>query len=103
MPNRGPVDLSLAEAQALLHELPPDRDVREAEDDEDRQRIQLLAKMRKHMTEFCTERAAAGDDGPAPLVFSVDEVDEILDSLPPPPALDDVRVRLSKARVTMLG
>ena len=102
MPNRGPVELSCAEFRALLSELPPSRPLSEAEDQEDRMKIQMHAKIRGVIEE---QLKALGDDadGRGTMTVSTDEVDEILDCLPPPPSLAAVRTRLSDARVAMLS
>ena len=100
MPNRGPVQLSLSECTALLGELPPPMDPKEAEDDEDRQRIALQAKIRTHIEEPKKALEEAGGDGEATctVILTIDEVDEILDCLPPPPALDAVRTKLGELK-----
>jgi len=103
MPNRGPVEVTLAEAQALLAELPPPRDVKEAEDDDDRLRIQLLAKLRPRLEEQIAALTAGSEGQLGVLTLSVDEVDEIQDSLPPPPTLDDVRKKLEVAKLAMMA
>ena len=96
MPNRGPLELSLDECTALLSEL-PEPDLADAEDAEDKKRMTLQIKIRQHIDEPRKALAAAGSDGAAmgTVVLSIDEVDEIIDSLPPPPALGSVREKLA--------
>ena len=96
MPNRGPLELSLDECTALLSEL-PEPDLADAEDAEDKKRMNLQIKIRQHIDEPRKALAAAGSDGTTmgTVVLSIDEVDEIIDSLPPPPALGSVREKLA--------
>ena len=105
MPNRGPMPVSLAEVTELLAEMPPPMDPREAEDDEERQRFALQAKIRSHLEEprKALEAAGAASTENGTVVLSVDEVDELLDSLPPPPALAAVRERLAGLRLQLLS
>ena len=91
--------VSLAEVESLLAELPPPMDPREAEDDEDRQRIALHAKIRTHLDEPRKALEASADaTATGTVILSTDEVDEILDCLPPPPAMASVRDRLGELR-----
>ena len=85
MPNRGPVELSLAELTALLPELPPPMDPKEAEDAEERQRFALQAKIRTHLEEPKIAKEAEGGaaDAMCTVVLAVDEVEELIDCLPP--------------------
>ena len=81
MPNRGPLSLSLAERDALLSELPPKADLKDAEDAEDRARMSSMNAV--------LERLGAVDcspDAEGTVVLSTDELDNILDSLGPPSA-----------------
>ena len=94
--------MTYSEAKALLAELPPPRDLCEAEDDEDRMRIQLLEKLRPRLQELATAMDSANELQRGLLSLSIDEVDELLDCMPPPPTtLDDVRQRLKEAKVGM--
>ena len=97
--------VSLAEVTELLAEMPPPMDPREAEDDEERQRFALQAKIRSHLEEprKALEAAGAASTENGTVVLSVDEVDELLDSLPPPPALAAVRERLAGLRLQLLS
>jgi hypothetical protein len=101
MPNRGPLEFTRAELVALLAELPPSRPLSEAEDDEDRQLIRLHDKLRERMAE--QRNALASDDARGTVVFSIDEADGLLDCLPPPPALAEVRARLGAFHQAMLA
>ena len=83
MPNRGPVALQLDHAKTLLKELPSPRDEAEADDNEDRLRIRLQAKMRTQIEQYCATLEAQGSTAQATLVMSIDEVEECLDSIPP--------------------
>ena len=96
MPNRGPLELSLDECTALLSEL-PEPDLADAENAEEKKRMSLQIKIRQHIDEPRKALTAAGSDGGAmgTVVLSIDEVDEIIDSLPPPPALGSVREKLA--------
>ena len=82
MPNRGPLELSLEEVSALLGELPSSSDLAEmkadAEDNEERLRVKHLGSAKERLEE--RQQSASG----GAVVFSVDEVDELLDRLPPP-------------------
>ena len=102
MPNRGKIDVSLAEADSLLAELPSPRDPKEAEDAEDRQRIKLHISIRQRIEEQRSALAAEGAPEQGSLIFSTDDIDEILDVLPPPPRLGEVRQRLQALRVEVL-
>ena len=103
MPNRGPIDVSLADVRSLLAELPSPRDNKEAEDDEDRQRIKLHVSLRSRVEEQVAALSVEGAAGTGVLIFSIDEVDEILDVLPPPPLLTDVRERLQKLKLSLMS
>ena len=100
MPNRGPCEATLGEFNALSTELPPPRDLKEAEDDEDRSRIKLMAAIRGRIDE--TTATLKSEEELGTVIFSVDEIDEILDCLPPPPALAEVRDKLISARLQAL-
>ena len=94
--------MTLAEMTTLLSELPLPMDPRDAEDDEDRQRIALQTKIRSHLDEPRKALEAAGDDtATGPVMLTIDEVDEILDSLPPPPALASLRERLAAHKLSL--
>ena len=99
MPNRGPIAVTLQDCATLLGELPPERDLKEAEDDEGRQRIKLHMAIRRRVEEQNTALEQAGGSGN--LILSVDEVEEIIDVLPPPPMLADVRKRLSELLIQL--
>lgn len=100
MPNRGPCEVTHSEAKALIAVL-PDRNVREAEDDDERLRIQLVGKLRVRLEEQAAALESADESLRGVLTLSVDEVDELLDCLPPPPTLDDFRQRLKQAKLSM--
>ena len=100
MPNRGPCEVTHSEAKALIAVL-PDRNVREAEDDDDRMRIQLVEKLRARLEEQAAALESVDESLRGVLTLSVDEVDELLDCMPPPPTLDDVRQRLKQAKLSM--
>ena len=103
MPNRGPLDLSAAEASALLDELPPPGDTVDAEaDQDDRRRIALLASARKRIAEVSEDLSKRGAPSGV-VILSIDEAEEVLDCLPPPPALASVRERLVRFRQATLG
>ena len=102
MPNRGPISVTAADCASLLAELPPPRDLKEAEDDEDRKRIKLHATIRGRVEEqHAALTAASATEETGALILSVDEVDEILDVLPPPPTLGDVRQRLGELKLSL--
>ena len=103
MPNRGPMSISLAEATKLLDELPPHMDPKDAEDDDERRRFALQDKIRTHLDEPRKALEEAGGESTATgtVILTIDEVDELLDCMPPPPALDDVRGRLKEAKLSM--
>jgi hypothetical protein len=101
MPNRGPCEVTHSEAKALVAVLPEPRNVREAEDDDDRMRIQLVEKLRARLEEQAAALESADESLRGVLTLSVDEVDELLDCMPPPPTLDDVRQRLKQAKLSM--
>ena len=75
--------------------------MREAEDDDDRMRIQLVEKLRARLEEQAAALESADESLRGVLTLSVDEVDELLDCMPPPPTLDDVRQRLKQAKLSM--
>ena len=52
MVNRGPVVLSLDEVEAILDQLPPPRDPKDGEDEEERQQIKTLEAARARLTEL---------------------------------------------------
>ena len=78
MPNRAPTTLSSSEASALLASL-PDLSMDDAEDDEDRKRIKTAQACRGRLNEL---KASLADDASGSVIFSVDEVDLLLDGLP---------------------
>jgi len=82
MPNRGPIELSDAEAAALLAELPPPVDPRDMDAD-DRRRAGLLAALRSRLAEVRESMSESGRSS-ASAVLSIDEAEELLDCLPPP-------------------
>ena len=81
MPNRGPVSLSETERDALLSELPPKADLKDAEDAEERARMTCANAVLERLAEM---RFSDGAD--ATVVLSTDELDSILDNLGPPSA-----------------
>ena len=101
MPNRGPLEVTVADCATLLDELPPPRDLKEAEDDEDRKRIKLHVTIRGRVEE--QHAASTASDEKGALILSIDEVEEILDVLPPPPTLADVRKRLANLKLELQG
>ena len=101
MPNRGPVELSLGDVDALTAELPPPRDLSEAEDSEDRQRIKLMTTIHGRLAE--TRATLQNPEDLGTVIFSIDEIDEILDNLPPPPALAAVRAKLGDLQQRVRG
>ena len=104
MPNRGPMSISLAEATKLLDELPPHMDPKDAEDDDERRRFALHDKIRTHLDEPRKALEEAGGESTATgtVILTIDEVDELLDCMPPPPALSSVRERLAELRRSLL-
>ena len=98
MPNRGPVELNLSEATTLLDELPATRELSEAEDEDDRTRIKLVAKLRPRLEEHRSTLASATDGERFVITMSVDEVDELVDCLAP----GELRRRIEAARLAML-
>ena len=102
MPNRSPVELTLAESSTLLSELPL-MEQEDAEDDDDRRRIRLLTKLRTTIEAHRASLSAAPSEARAALVLSIEEADECLDCLAPEPRFEAVRGRLTEARVKMLG
>jgi hypothetical protein len=104
MPNRGPLEVTVADCATLLDELPPPRDLKEAEDDEDRKRIKLHVTIRGRVEEqHAALSASTASDEKGALILSIDEVEEILDVLPPPPTLADVRKRLANLKLELQG
>ena len=98
MPNRGPLVLTADEGHALLAEL-PERDVGDAEDADEERRYKLLAASRQRV-----QLAVDAPDGSAIVItVSIDEVDEILDVLPPVPELASLRDKLSSLHQILLG
>ena len=94
------MSISLAEATKLLDELPPHMDPKDAEDDDERRRFALQDKIRTHLDEPRKALEEAGGESTATgtVILTIDEVDEILDCLPPPPALDAVRTKLGELK-----
>ena len=82
MPNRGPVDLSAAELKVLQENLPSPRDPKTAEDEEERVQIKNQAAARKRLE----EAGDLGSNTETSVIFSIDEVDALIDCLPPPSA-----------------
>ena len=99
MPNRGPVELSLQDIDGLLAEV-PERDLKEAEDAEERQRFKNQNAVRTRLqAQHDTLKASGGAaDATGTVVFSIDEVDLLLDCTPPQMA---VRARLSQLQVSL--
>ncbi|KAL1526433.1 hypothetical protein AB1Y20_015145 [Prymnesium parvum] len=94
MPNRGPVDFSSDELAALLDSLPPARDPKEAQDDDERQQLKYLASARGRL-----EETQAADESAGVVIVSIDEVDALIDCLPPPTAgapIAAVRMKLGE-------
>ena len=96
MPNRGPLKATCGDLKKLMAELPPPRDLKEAEDDEDRLRIKMMATIHGRIGE--TVAALQAEDEEGTVVFSIEEMDEILDCMPPPPTLAAVREKLGDLR-----
>ena len=98
MPNRGPLELSAAEAAALLAEL-RHIDMADAEDADERERYKLICGARERV-----QLAASHHDGVGTViaVLSSDELDTVLDVLPPPPALGTVREKLGALHEALL-
>ena len=92
---RGPLTVTPDDLKALLVELPLPRGLEEAEHEEERQRIELMADVHSKVS-------AATVTGQDSIIFSVDEIDEMLDCLPPPPTLATMRDRLADLRRRLL-
>ena len=94
MPNRGPVALSAAEVAVLLGNLPSPRDPKTAEDDEERLQIKYQTAARQRLEEANIAPEAEGN-----VVLSIEEVDALIDCLPPPsvdPAAAKLRPKLTE-------
>ena len=91
MPNRGPITLTPDDLSTLLDCLPPPRDLKEAEDDEDRMQIKHQSSARQRLEET---QAAGGTE--AVVILSIDEVDTLIDCLPPPSSGDCLRPKLTE-------
>ena len=101
MPNRGPAEFSREELESLLLEL-PNKSQSDAEDSEERQRIKVHIALRSRIEEQQTALIAADSSARGAVIFSIDEVDELLDCMPPPPALSEVRSRLAELHRALL-
>ena len=77
---------------------------KEAEDDEDRKRIKLHVTIRGRVEEqHAALSASTASDEKGALILSIDEVEEILDVLPPPRTLAYVRQRLGDLKLELQG
>ena len=97
MPNRGPITVSSDDLATLLRELPPHMDPKDAEDNEERQRFAKQDKIRSALEAATAEGGESGK-----VVLAIDEIDELLDCLPPPPSLAAVREKLAELRRSLL-
>lgn len=89
----GPTQFTAEQLAALIECLPPPRDLKEAEDDEERQQIKTLGSAQGRLQEM---RDAGGD---GTVVLSIDEVEALIDCLPPPSGagpVSEVRTKLSE-------
>ena len=91
-----PLSVTLAELKSLKEELPPPGDPKEAEDEEDRRRMKMMTTIHSRIGESIAALQADEEEGT--VVFSVEEIDAVLDSLPPPPKLAIVRDKLGELR-----
>ena len=94
MPNRGPVSFTEPERKVLVDEIGPTQDLQDAEDQEERKRMQTMNAVRSRLDEISF---ADGEQGN--VVLSTDEIEELLDALGPAAvALQVVQKKLSDAR-----
>lgn len=97
MPNRGPVEFTQAECAALVDELGPQADLKDAEDAEERKRMTTMNQVRSRLAEVVFA------DGKGSVVVSTDEIEEMLDALGPAAgALAAVAKALTAARLHLM-
>ena len=97
MPNRGPVEFTQAECAALVDELGPAQDLKDAEDAEERKRLTAMNQVRGRLAEVVFA------DGKGSVVVSTDEIEEMLDALGPAGGtLAAVAKTLTAARLHLL-